>query len=583
MLAAEVADEVGGIVVAAAARDLGHRGVRIGEQARSQLEPSPLAVGQGAAAQVLTTEGAEMADRNAGCLGDRFVAQCRRQIGVEYLQRALQRGGPGINRCDQSGLNAAQQSQQHATGHRWRGARTMQRNQILHPASHDRILAQIEAGGLRGGRAVPQHAARAPGSRAALIVTQACRHDMDHAYATDVVGAAQIRTQPPADDQDQFMMRMGMKRDVAGMVVCEGATQAGQVDHEILRSTVDSADGWRGGNDIASVTSSGSADGHDPPGAPVMAIPLILDTDPGDDIDDAYAIAFACRHPGIDLRAVTTVYGDTVERSRLARSVLVAGGRGDIPVSAGCAGGLSVRHTKGLDKLTDRSGFNQAGLGRSEADLPPADHRHAADLIIDTVMAGDGDVVVATIGAMTNLAMALVKEPRLRQRIPRIVAMAGEFERGFAEWNIACDPVAAEIVFRSGIPIEVTPWTIGWICTMTQSEVDGFCAGGDALREVVATCTRRWMDAHPGNRPHLYDPVAVAALLDPSLCTWQSGTVTVETNGVATYGFTTLARGEGPHRVQVGVDRDRAMAAILAGISARSSASGHQRPSQASR
>jgi len=299
-----------------------------------------------------------------------------------------------------------------------------------------------------------------------------------------------------------------------------------------------------------------------------MAIPFILDTDPGDDIDDAFAIALACRHPGIDLRAVTTVYGDTVERSRLARSILVAANRPDIPVAAGCAGGFSVRHTDGLAKLTNHSGFNQVGVGLSEAELPPADRRHAADLIIDLVMAGNGDIVVATIGAMTNLAMALVKEPRLRRRIPRIVAMAGEFERSFAEWNIRCDPVAAEIVFRSGIPIEVTPWTSGFICTMTTGEVENFCVGGDPLREVVADCTRRWMDSHPGRTPCLYDPVALVAMLDPTLATWKTGTVTVETNGVATYGFTTLAHGEGPHRVQFGVDRARAVAAILAGVSA---------------
>lgn len=294
---------------------------------------------------------------------------------------------------------------------------------------------------------------------------------------------------------------------------------------------------------------------------------IILDTDPGDDIDDAYAIALACRSPALDLRAITTVYGDTVERARLARSLLVAAGRPDIPVAAGCAGGMSVRHGDGLEKINSRSGFNQAGVGLPEAELPAMDRRHAIDLIIDTVMSGNGDIAVATIGAMTNVAMALVKEPRLRQRIPRIIAMAGEFDRGFSEWNIRCDPVAAEILFSSGIPMEVSPWMIGKVCTMTAPEVDAFCAGGDPLREAVATCTRSWMAAHPGNRPHLYDPVALAAHIDPSLCTWKTGTVTVETNGVTTYGFTHFREhADGKHRVQVGVDRERAMAAILSGI-----------------
>ena len=294
-----------------------------------------------------------------------------------------------------------------------------------------------------------------------------------------------------------------------------------------------------------------------------MPTPIILDTDPGDDIDDAFAIAFAALHPGLDLRAVTTVYGDTVERARLARSLLVRAGRGEVPVAAGCAGGLSVRHRNGLKRLETHEGFNQSAAALPEVRLPPRDPRHAVQLIIDTIMAGDGDVVPVTIGAMTNLAMALVQEPRLRAKIPRIVCMACEFDRPHAEWNIVCDPVAADIVFSSGIPVDVTTWTIGWICTMTQAEVDRIAADTGDLSVIVADCTKRWMDSHPNNRPHLYDPVALAAMVDPTICTWATGTVSIETVGQHTFGMSRLHKGDGPHRVQVGVDRDRAMTLIL--------------------
>lgn len=294
-----------------------------------------------------------------------------------------------------------------------------------------------------------------------------------------------------------------------------------------------------------------------------MPTPIILDTDPGDDIDDAFAIALCAVSPELDLRAVTTVYGDTVERARLARSILVRAGRGDVPVAAGCADGMSVRHRGGLERLTSHKGFNQVEASLPESALPPCDRRHAVELIIDTIMAGNGDVVPVTIGAMTNLAMAIVKEPRLRQRIPRIVCMAAEFQRNQPEWNIICDPVAADIVFSSGIPLEVSPWTIGFICTMTQAEVDRIANDTGDLAVIISACTKRWMDSHPGRRPHLYDPVAVAGIIDPTLCTWQTGTVTIETAGTHTFGYSRFVRGEGPHRIHADVDRDRAMSFIL--------------------
>lgn len=579
-----MANEMGWILIAAAARDLGDRGVGISEQACSQFQTQALAMGKRAAAQMLAAQGTEVTDRDPGGLRDLLVAERRREIGGEHRQRALQRRWAMIIRWRDARQHPTKQSQQEPAGDRVLGAFAMERDQVVDEAACERVAAQIHARGLGRTGPVPQHATGAPGSGAALVVAHAGRHDVKDARPSGVVLTRHRGAKASGRDQDQLVVGMGVKGDVEGRVggatMAEGALEARQVDHEILRFGSNSADGVAGGSVVRMPVPSGSADIHPRrPAAPEssMAIPFILDTDPGDDIDDAFAIALACRHPGIDLRAVTTVYGDTVERSRLARAILVAGNRPDIPVAAGCAGGFSVRHPDGLAKLANRAGFNQAGIGLSEAELPPADRRHAADLIIDLVMAGDGDIVVATIGAMTNLAMALVKEPRLRERIPRIVAMAGEFERGFAEWNIRCDPVAAEIVFRSGIPIEVTPWNSGRICTMTTEEVESFCAGGDPLCEVVAECTRRWMATHPNNTPHLYDPVAVAAMLDPTLATWKTGTVTVETNGVATYGYTTFANGEGPHRVQFGVDRARAVAAILAGISAPATSAGARR------
>jgi inosine-uridine nucleoside N-ribohydrolase len=303
-------------------------------------------------------------------------------------------------------------------------------------------------------------------------------------------------------------------------------------------------------------------------------IPVILDTDIGDDIDDAFALALICSSPECDLRAVTTVYGDTVERARLAATVLTHGGRCGVPVGIGCPGGLSVRHRRGLERLRTRDGLNQAGLGLAAEALPPPDRRHAAQLIIDTIRAGDGDVVPIAIGALTNLALALTMDPGLANRIPRLVLMAGEFERGFAEWNIACDPVAAEIVFSSGIAVELTPWTIGSLGTLTISEVDRLAGSAGPLAGFVATCTQAWMATHPGETPHLYDPLAVVGMLRPELFTWRTGTVAIETAGALTCGTSRMTEGAGRHRVMTGLDRDRAIGVILDRIISHSAAVG---------
>ena len=94
------------------------------------------------------------------------------------------------------------------------------------------------------------------------------------------------------------------------------------------------------------------------------------------------------------------------------------------------------------------------------------DPRHGVDFIVDTILGGDGSIVPVTIGAMTNLAMAMVKAPQIIPKIPRIVAMAGEFRASFAEYNVRCDPEALAICLASGVAIDFTPWTIGDTVTL---------------------------------------------------------------------------------------------------------------------
>ena len=298
-----------------------------------------------------------------------------------------------------------------------------------------------------------------------------------------------------------------------------------------------------------------------------MAIKVILDTDIGDDIDDALALGLILASPELELVGVTTVYANVHSRSQQARTILqIAGSRfRNIPVAAGCGAAMSSRPgpTQNLKAYLEGQLTNQHSTCLPEAELPKPDPRHGVDFLIETIMAGKGDIVPITIGAMTNLALALVKEPRIIAKIPRIIAMAAEFKRGFAEWNIRCDPEAADLVFKSGIPMEVITFDIGNTAQFKADHLKRFSASQKPLSKVLYAAIEAWQKHHrnPNHEPmpSLFDPMAVATLIKPELMTWKTGTVHVELQGQHTYGVTTFTENkDGRHRVAWDVDRDKA-------------------------
>jgi len=292
---------------------------------------------------------------------------------------------------------------------------------------------------------------------------------------------------------------------------------------------------------------------------------IILDTDIGDDIDDALALGLICASPELQLVGVTTVFGNVSARARQARTVLkVAGDRfAAIPVAAGCGATMASRPNRIGRAYREDALPNQDSTCLPEEQLFPLDPRHAVNFLIDTITAGDGDIVPITIGAMTNLATALVMERRITKKIPKIVAMAAEFKRPMAEWNVLCDPEAAHIVFSSGIPMEIITFDIGKIVMFDRSHIDQLNRSPRPLASRLAAAIGAWKQAHPhdpGMMPSLYDPMAVATLIQPDLCTWKTGTVSVELAGSHTYGFTTFSQSErAPHLVAWDANRDASL------------------------
>ena len=184
-----------------------------------------------------------------------------------------------------------------------------------------------------------------------------------------------------------------------------------------------------------------------------MATPIILDCDPG--VDDALAIAFAHGHPGIDLLGITTVAGNVSLARTTANALAVCEyiGAAGTPVTPGCAGPLL------RPALDARQVHGESGLGG--AMLPPAAGSpapgHAIDYITETVRAAPGQITLVATGPLTNIALAVKREPRLTDWVREFVIMGGSAGRGnvtpAAEYNIWADPEAAAAVFRAG-------WTV---------------------------------------------------------------------------------------------------------------------------
>lgn len=240
--------------------------------------------------------------------------------------------------------------------------------------------------------------------------------------------------------------------------------------------------------------------------ATTRRIPVVLDTDIGGDIDDAFALAMVIRSPGLDLKAVTTVSGDTQARARIAAKMLSEAKLGNIPVAAG--------------ELDEKPAFAQArwAEGFTSPSLVP---EKAVDLLKKSIDREHGNMVVIAIGPLTNVAELLKRYPEEKKQIREIVLMGGSIARGYtpgsgptAEYNIAADVAAAQVVFASGIPIRMAPLDVTARLQLDDANREAIFARHTPLTESLRALYVLW--GQP--TPTLHDPMAVALLTDPGIC-----------------------------------------------------------------
>jgi purine nucleosidase len=300
---------------------------------------------------------------------------------------------------------------------------------------------------------------------------------------------------------------------------------------------------------------------------------IILDCDPGH--DDAVALLLAWGSPEIDLVGVTTVMGNqTLEKvTRNALSVAAVAGITGVPFAAGCTRPL-VRELETAPSIHGDSGLDGPVLPPPAFELDP---RHAVDLIIDTVMAAEpGEITLVPIGALTNIALAVRKEPRIVERVREVVLMGGGYAVGnwsaVAEFNIVIDPEAAAIVFGEKWPVTMVGLDLTHQALATPQVEEAVAAIGTSparfVTELMDFFRESYRDAQGFEHPPVHDPCAVAYVIDPTVMTTRRAPVAIELTGTHTLGMTVADfRSEpGPEvttQVAVELDVDRFWGLVL--------------------
>ena len=306
-------------------------------------------------------------------------------------------------------------------------------------------------------------------------------------------------------------------------------------------------------------------------------IPLILDVDTG--IDDALALLYACASDEADLLAVTCVAGNVAARqvAENTRAVLELAGRGDVEVALG----REVPLVRPLETTPETHGPRGLGYAELPAATRPLSDRHAVDLLIEEAHRRPGEITLVTLGPLTNLAVAVLREPELPRLLKAYVLMGGAYRSPgntapTTEWNINVDPDAAKVVFSAwaeasrtrGVPrpvalgldvterAKITPDHVVALARRAGSTPDdsvALAAGEDPMRATrsvasnpivrfIADALRFYMEFHSRYDgfygAFIHDPLAVAAALDRSLIRTEALAVDIELGGTLTTGET---------------------------------------------
>lgn len=249
----------------------------------------------------------------------------------------------------------------------------------------------------------------------------------------------------------------------------------------------------------------------------------IIDTDIGDDVDDAFAVALAVKSPELQVLGIATTFGETEVRARIVDRLLGEIGRPEIPVLVG--------------KPTGRTQMSQRRYGE-ERQFAKSSHADATDFLLQQIQKYPGEITLIGIGPLMNVGEAIDRDAPTFRKLKRVVIMGGSVRRGYGdlgynehvppspEWNILNDVKSAQKLFASGVPLYVMP------LDSTQLKLDEvkrafLFTRGTALTDQLAILYHLWAQ----ETPTLFDPMTVAFVLQPELCPVQPLHIRVDEKG----------------------------------------------------
>ena len=260
--------------------------------------------------------------------------------------------------------------------------------------------------------------------------------------------------------------------------------------------------------------------------SPTPALPekVIIDTDIGDDIDDAFAIALALRSPELQILGITATFGDTETRAKLLDRFLAEVGRPEIPVAAGAP-------SQPKSTLTQRR-YAEAGH------FAKPSHPDAVAFLLEQIRRYPGQITLIAIGPLMNVGAAIDKDPATFGKLKRVIIMGGSIKRGYGdlgfgppqppqpEWNILNDVPSAQKLFAAGVPLFVMP------LDSTQLKMDEvkrafLFSRGTPLTDALTLLYHQWGQ----ETPTLFDPMTIAFFVNPSLCPVQPMHIRVDEKG----------------------------------------------------
>jgi purine nucleosidase len=274
--------------------------------------------------------------------------------------------------------------------------------------------------------------------------------------------------------------------------------------------------------------------------------PVIIDTDPGQ--DDAVAVLLALASPELEVVGITTVAGNVPLdfTSRNARVTCELAGRPDMPVFAGCDRPM-VRNLVTAEHVHGVTGLDGADLPDPRM---PLQDRHAVDFLIETLTdASPGSITLCPLGPLTNIGTVLQREPAAAAGIREIVLMGGGFFEGgnitpVAEFNVFVDPEAADVLFRSGVPLTMIPLDATHQALIMPEHLSRLRALGTPVGDAVAGWLEFYerydIEKYGLEGGPLHDPCVIAYLLQPDLFTGKHCNVQIETSSPLTMGMTVV-------------------------------------------